>query len=370
MTKVLVIEDEAHLRENVVSILTFEGFDTLSAADGAIGIELARKHIPDLILCDIMMPRTDGYEVLVALRSEPATSMIPIIFLTAKAGREDFRYGMALGADDYVTKPFTPEELLATVQTRLERQHLVEQEYRQTLETMRLAAGLALPPDLQASLNSVMGHAGRLVADAPELGADQIESLSSAILEATRVLHRRIENYLLFAQLEIIHMNPARVIVLRNSRFEWPDALIEEIARAEAARWGREADLTVTAAEALVSVTGENLAKIVEELVDNALRFSPAGTPVQVSGCVEGDAYVLHVTDSGSGIAEETVRHVMSLPDFRTKIVSFRDHPGLGLVIVQHLVQAHNGQLTLTGTPGKGTHVRAALPLYRNSSEP
>lgn len=370
MTKVLVIEDEAHLRENIVSILSFEGFDTLAAADGAIGIDLARKQVPDLILCDIMMPHLDGYGVLVALRSEPATSMIPIIFLTAKAGRDDFRYGMALGADDYVTKPFTPDELLDTIHTRLERQRLLEQDYRHTLETMRLATGLALPLDLQAPLNSVLGNAGRLVVDAPVLARDQIEALAGTVLDATRDLHRRIENYLLFAQLEIIRLDPTRVIVLRNNRFQWPGVLIEETARAEAARWGREADLEVTAADASVSVTRENLAKIVQEVVDNALKFSATGTPVQVRGGVEGDTYALHVTDGGCGIAQETVHYVMNPPDFLTRILTLRDHPGLGLVIVQHLVQAHKGHLTLTGTPGQGTHVCAALPLYKGPSEP
>ncbi|MEW6580309.1 MAG: response regulator [Chloroflexota bacterium] len=370
MTTVLVIEDEAHLRENIVSILTFEGFDTLAAADGVIGIDLARKQIPDLILCDIMMPHLDGYGVLVALRSEPVTSMIPIIFLTAKAGRDDFRYGMALGADDYVTKPFTPDELLDTIATRLERQRLLEQEYRHIMETMRLAAGLALPPDLQALLNSVLGNAGRLMVDAPELAPDQIEALAGAILEATHNLHRRIENYLLFAQLEIIRMDPARIIVLRNNRFQWPGALIEQTAREEAARYGREADVEVTAADVPVSVTRENLAKIAQELVDNALKFSAAGTPVQVTGCVEGDAYALHVTDCGGGIAEETVHYVMNPPDFRTKTITLHNHPGLGLIIVQHLVQAHKGHLTLTSIPGQGTHVCAALPLHKGSSEP
>ena len=370
MTTVLVIEDEAHLRENIVSVLTFEGFDTLAAADGVIGVELARKQIPDLILCDIMMPRLDGYGVLVALRSEPATSMIPIIFLTAKAGRDDFRCGMALGADDYVTKPFTPDELLEAIAARLERQRLLEQEYRHLMETMRLATGLALPPDLQAPLNSVLGNAGHLMADAPHLAPDQVKALAGTIFEATQRLHRRIENYLLFAQLEIIRMDPARVIVLRNDCFQRPGSLIGQTAREEAARCGRQADLMITAADAPVSVTRENLAKIVQELVDNALKFSATGTPVQVTGCVEGDTYALHVTDCGSGIAEETVHYVMNPPDFRTKVITLHEHPGLGLIIVHHLVQAHKGHLALSGTPDQGTHVCVAFPLHKGSCGP
>jgi len=125
MSTVLVIEDTQEVRRNIVEILTFEGYEVIDAEDGEVGVQLARERRPDVIICDIMMPKLDGYAVLHKLHQDPATVAIPIIFLTAKAAREDMRKGMALGADDYITKPFMAEELLDAVRIRLERRKAV-----------------------------------------------------------------------------------------------------------------------------------------------------------------------------------------------------------------------------------------------------
>ncbi|MFN6568707.1 diguanylate cyclase [Nostoc minutum NIES-26] len=122
MIKILVIEDEESVRENLLDLLEAEDFETIAAANGRIGINLAITEVPDLILCDMMMPEIDGYGVLTALRQDPLTAAIPFIFLTAKSAKADFRQGMDMGADDYLTKPFTRAELLSAIMNRLERQ--------------------------------------------------------------------------------------------------------------------------------------------------------------------------------------------------------------------------------------------------------
>lgn len=121
MIKILVIEDEVLLRANTVQILTFEDFYTIEAENGLLGVQLAQEQIPDLILCDVMMPKLDGYDVLVALRQNPATAGIPFIFTTAKASSEDLRQGMELGANDFLFKPFSADDLLAVISTQLKK---------------------------------------------------------------------------------------------------------------------------------------------------------------------------------------------------------------------------------------------------------
>jgi len=121
MGKILVIEDGELLRANTVQILGFEDFHVISAKDGLMGVQLAQEQVPDLILCDVMMPGLDGYGVLTTLRQNPATAAIPFIFTTAKADKADLHQGMELGADDYLTKPFTSDELLATLATHLKK---------------------------------------------------------------------------------------------------------------------------------------------------------------------------------------------------------------------------------------------------------
>lgn len=122
MTKILVIEDEESVRENILDLLEAEDFEAISAPNGKIGVDLALNESPDLILCDLMMPEIDGYGVLALLREKFNTSATPFIFLTARSAKDDFRQGMELGADDYVTKPFTRTELLTAISSRLQRQ--------------------------------------------------------------------------------------------------------------------------------------------------------------------------------------------------------------------------------------------------------
>lgn len=123
---ILVIEDEIQVLENTEEILELGGYRTVGAMNGYDGLEKASQHHPDLIICDVMMPKMDGYAVLEAIRDEPQLTLTPFIFLTAKADRDSLRQGMQLGADDYLTKPFTPNDLLTAVTARFARQAAVE----------------------------------------------------------------------------------------------------------------------------------------------------------------------------------------------------------------------------------------------------
>lgn len=120
--KILVIEDNAQVRDNIQEILELEDFETIAAENGAIGLQLAKEQFPDLILCDVMMPEMDGYSVLTALRQNVSTANIPFIFLTAKADKSERKQGMDLGADDYLAKPFTYTEILQIIDTHLKKQ--------------------------------------------------------------------------------------------------------------------------------------------------------------------------------------------------------------------------------------------------------
>src|SRR5262252_9206345 len=118
---ILVVEDDRVIRSNVVELLSEEGYDAISASDGGDGLALAQARIPDLIVCDIALPTLDGFELLRAVRADPRMTAKPFIFLTARSERADVSAGMRLGADDYLSKPFTADELLDAIRTRLER---------------------------------------------------------------------------------------------------------------------------------------------------------------------------------------------------------------------------------------------------------
>ncbi|WP_242929216.1 response regulator [Pontibacter vulgaris] len=134
MKKILLIEDNQEIRENIAEILSLANYEIVEADNGRKGVELAKKELPDLIICDIMMPQLDGYGVLHMLSNNPATSGIPFIFLTAKSEKEDFRKGMNLGADDYLIKPFDDLELLDAVEMRLKKNEILRADFQRSIE--------------------------------------------------------------------------------------------------------------------------------------------------------------------------------------------------------------------------------------------
>lgn len=132
MKKILIIEDNAEIRENTSEILSLAGYEVIAAENGRIGVDLATKQVPDLIMCDIMMPELDGYGVLHILSKKDTTASIPFIFVTAKTEKADIRKGMELGADDYLTKPFDDTELLNAIEARLRKHEIRNKEYQPT----------------------------------------------------------------------------------------------------------------------------------------------------------------------------------------------------------------------------------------------
>lgn len=134
MKKILLIEDNPEVRENTSEILTLADYQVITAENGKIGVALAQRENPDLIICDIMMPELDGYGVLHVLSKKPETARIPFIFLTAKTEKNDIRKGMNMGADDYLTKPFDDTELLSAIETRLKRSAMQRRNYEPTAE--------------------------------------------------------------------------------------------------------------------------------------------------------------------------------------------------------------------------------------------
>ncbi|HET6569691.1 MAG TPA: response regulator, partial [Rhodothermales bacterium] len=158
MKKLLVIDDQIEILEIVSDILEAEGYRVFTAPNGIQGFDTARRFRPDLILCDIMMPGMNGYDVLQATRRDIELATTPFIFLTAKAGPEDLRTGMALGADDYLIKPFGDRELLDAVRTQLAKNAALRERFQQQIELLRQGLSTILPHELRTPLTLILAH--------------------------------------------------------------------------------------------------------------------------------------------------------------------------------------------------------------------
>lgn len=366
MKKVLIIEDETTVRENLVELLTAEGYQAIEAKDGEEGVSLAWDLLPDLILCDISMPRMDGLGVLSRISRDPATATIPFIFLTARVEREDLRRGMSLGADDFITKPFTIDEVLSAVETRLQKRARIVEQVETKLAGLSRTIQASLPGDLLSPLSVIISTSELLSSaqDAGRLDAQQVSALAAEIHRAAGALLRSIQNYMLYSELETIQSDPDRLIALRDSRVFSAQLAVSEVAALKARQENRADDLRLQVEDAPLRISEMYLQRIVEELLDTAFRNAPPGTPVEVFGAQrpEWSQYLLRFTDQGRGILPEHVALLTGRvqPD---KIAADSLGSEIGLVIVKRLVELHQGTFTLQSQPRQATVVEVRLPL-------
>jgi len=361
MTKILVIEDDPQVRDVIVDILDAEDFSPFSAQDGQSGLTVVRENRPDLIICDVMMPEMDGYEVLERLRHDPDTATIPFIFLTAKSEKLDIRRGMELGADDYLTKPFTREELLGTISTRLNRQATLQEQSQQKLEDLRTSISFSLPHGLRTPLQAILRDAHLLINDYAVIQPDELLGVAESIYGSAQRLHRLMQNFLLIAELEVLELSPDRLKTLRRQRIGYSHAVIQAAAQAKAQEYGRDADLQLDLQELPVQMSESMLKKIATELLDNAFKFSEPGDPVQVISSHQDGQFTFYVIDQGRGFLPGQTEEVGPYIQFEADTYG-QDGVGLGLAVAKRLVELHQGQLHIESIPSKQTMLRISLP--------
>ncbi|GCL36595.1 response regulator [Sphaerospermopsis sp. FACHB-1094] len=360
MKNILIIEDEVEIRNNIQEILELSEFDTLIAENGLQGVQLAKDKHPDLIICDLMMPELDGYSVLTQLRQDFSTATIPLIFLTARADKSDLRRGMELGADDYLTKPFHPDELLQAINTRLDKQAIVDERTQKKLNDLSSSISHSLPHEINTPLNHILGFSNLLMLE-ENLSHENLEILGS-IHQAALRLHRLTINFLMYADLELIASDPEKVERLRNNGVKsFVKSTMENVAVQIAEKAHRTADLSIEISDAIVKVSPVRLSKIAEEIIDNALKFSLPNTPVKIIGYSSNNSYHLYVIDYGRGMTKEQISRVGAYVQFERKMYE-QQGSGLGLSIAKRLVELHGGKFLIESIPGAETIIKIMLP--------
>jgi two-component system sensor histidine kinase/response regulator len=357
--QVLLIEDDARWRAWVEAHMESTGYQVASAPDGQAGLELVAKIKPEIVLCDIEMPVLNGYGVLEALRRQPETSDIPFIFLTSRNARSDQRRGMVLGADDYLTKPFSREELLAAIGGVLRKREALTERLRHYTDEYRRELAAPWAHELLTPLNGILGIASMLEAEPGAVSHAELRELARSIHESARrqqTLARKLVQYFQLEQLrEYNWADPAAAVEAGAS--------IEDEVLGAAERAGRNADLQIECTRAAVKISPQWLRAVASELMENACRFSAKGSPISVSGRIVDGLYRMEVTDQGPGMT----------PAERSAIAAFRQFErgrrqqqglGLGLAIVRNVARLHRGSFSLEpGANAVGLRAIVELPL-------
>jgi two-component system, sensor histidine kinase and response regulator len=363
VTKILIIDDDSLMRSMIKNILENYGFSAITASDGLEGVELAQNDSPDLIISDIKMPKLDGFQVFKKLQEDEQTQTIPFIFLTGQNNSEAFRQGMKLGADDYLTKPFDAEDLVNTINIRLKRQKMIEKKFDTTLNLLRKSITYTLPHELRTPLMGILGYGELLRMDYQTMNSDQILVFADEIVKAGTRLHRVIENYLVYAQLELVATNNEEIEAIRR-HLVVADKVLKQYAEATADKYNRRDDLSLELAPHLgLRISEENLGKMITELVDNACKFSDLGSPVHVKAFRDENTVIIEVNDDGRGMSEKEIGIIGAYMQFERAVYE-QQGMGLGLPIVIRLGEIHNSRLQIESQKDVGTCATLRFDMY------
>lgn len=346
MKKILVVEDHEKIREDIILALQMNNYYPIPASNGLQAIELAKKHIPALIISDIMMPKLDGYELLKRLQNIEATSSIPFLFLTAKIEKLDIRKGMNLGADDYITKPFDIDDLLIAVKVRIKKMEITEKKYQRRFEELRSRLRSILPHEIRTPLNAILGFTD-FILKTPDKNMENIEDMLVRVYSSAKRLNTLFENYLIYANLEIIATNENEIKKLIENNSYFVKNIIFDIAKYKAEIFKRKGDLELDIVDANLKISNEYFVKIIEELIDNAFKFSERNNSVIINSKIEGNFYLIDIIDHGRGFTLEQLELLGAYIQFERKIYE-QQGSGIGLTISKRIAELHQGTLDIT----------------------
>jgi two-component system, sensor histidine kinase and response regulator len=362
MKRILIVDDEETYRETIGGILRQSGYLVHEADDGDKAIEVAQSTNPDLIISDVMMDRLDGFGLLDRLRMDPSTSMIPFVFTTGLSDKESMRKGMSLGADDFLVKPFSGQDLLAAIEIRLAKRDELKLEAEKKLSQLRSCISLALPHEIRTPLASILGFADVMGDEGVTLTHDEVVQSGRLVKKAGLRLQHLLENFMIYSQIELVASDPERTSAFKREVLFRTSEHIEALSRTRAESWGRSADLALDLVPCAAAISESYLKKITEEIVDNAFKFSNAGTRVEVRTYSEKKSFVLSVADSGRGMTPAQVANLGAYVQFERAYYE-QQGTGLGLVIAKRLTELHGGTMELQSNIGAGLIVRVRLPM-------
>lgn len=362
MKKILVVEDEPDVRASIKDVLESEDYLVITAQDGKEGYELALTENPDMVLSDVKMPKMSGFEMLNLLRAHNSFKNTPFLFLSAKVDLVDIRHGMASGADDYITKPFTIQDLLDAVELRFKK----KENMMYDLEEIRENLVRRIPHELRTPLVGILGLSELLTEDLDSFSKEDIQNMMENINHTGKRLHSIIEKYILYAELLAIETDEhERANILKGSFEVEPTMesylLLESFKKSE-----RREDIHFEMEAATIAMSEGNFALITKELLENAIKFSEKGSPVRIRGKVTKGKYEIGVEDLGTGILEESLDRIETFRQFEPNRYLYAG-VGLGLAIVKKIVEFTNSTLVIKNKYGGGTIVKVAIPLMGQS---
>lgn len=367
MTKyhILVVEDHEPLLNAIRLVLERAGYRVTTAPDGLEGLKALDQIRPDLIVADIMMPHMDGYTFYEAVRARPDGLTIPFIFLTARSTREDILRGKGMGAEDYLVKPFDPEELLVAVRARLKRSEEIQRATADEFDHLKQQIVNVLSHELRTPLTYISGYTELALDELPSLSIEELQQFLEGIRRGSERLNRLVQDLLTLVRLDTGRARTEFQILVRPC--DNLGALIRETVtkyQSVAAQNGIALDIRVPPELPPVPLCEPFFTDALSRLVDNAIKFSrDKGTQVIVEARAAGEGVEIAVVDDGIGIRPEAIPHLFECFRQIDREKMEQQGTGLGLAIARELIRLHGGEITVESRYGEGSTFTIYLPV-------
>ncbi len=366
--KILAVEDHELLLWAVRDVLEDAGYEVITAGDGVEALERMEEVTPDLIVADILMPRMNGYELYEHIRSRPEWVPIPFIFLTAKAEKEDRLKGKAMGVEDYIVKPFDPDELVVTVRSRLARSQAIRRANEGEFTELKQQIVTILSHELRTPLTNVYGYTELALEEASNMSSEEFPQFLEGIKKGADRLTRLVEEMLLVVRLDT--GEAAREFELLGKVRDDVHNIITNVVNdyaGKAKAKGLELSLQCPDRLPPVLVLDVFLTESLSQLLSNAIKFSrEPGKRIEVIVTTPPGKIQIAVRDEGVGIPSDQIGKLFDYFRQIDREKMEQQGVGMGLKIARGLARCMGGDVEVESVLGKGSTFTLWLPVHKD----
>jgi signal transduction histidine kinase len=366
MARILIVEDNPIMADAIVDVLEMAGHEIEVAANGEDGLAIIPKFGPELILSDVMMPRMDGFNFYETVRANPAWVFIPFIFLTARGQEEDIYLGKRMGADDYLVKPYSPDNLVATVESKLKRSRAVSQAAGAEMDSMKRTITRVLGHELRTPLTWIQGFAELLLGSADSMSPEELHLSLQSIKSGSDRLARLVEDAVMLTMLDSGQAEE-EFRLLAQVADNLSAYIRQSISRVQHYADQRHVTLSYDLPETLPLVLLEPrlFNEALVRILDNGIKFARPGVAsyVTVTASANEREVEIVISDNGVGIAADQLGRIFS-PLFQADRARHEQQGvGLGLAVAQGLIRLHGGRIWVRSQVDEGTQIYITLPV-------
>lgn len=375
---ILIVDDEPANFDVIEGLLLNQDYELSYAPNGQDALEsLGTFFHPDIILLDVMMPGIDGIEVCRQIKAMPEWQAVPIIMITALTSKEDLARCLAAGADDFISKPVNSLELRARVNSMVrikqqydkiqswsKLQHSTIQLLESSLTELRGNLASSLSHELNTPLNGILSSFLLLNDYLDEMDAEEIQEIINIGTTSAKRLEKVTQRFLIYLYLELeTYKSPDdRTLDMDLQGAGTETSLISDIATVKAKAFDRFNDLSLEIQAATIRFTSQHLQWLIDELLDNAFKFSEPQTPVKICGQVVDEVFQLNISDCGRGMTQEQIDKIGAFMQFERYNYE-QQGVGLGLKIAQKIVDLYEGKVLIFSIYQQETTVQIELPI-------